>query len=164
MARKTPRKQLFVDSKMQGALLVRMVFYWFFCVLAVGQFLLVWIISKEPPGPFLEQFRFDLLWGLYGPVAIASLFILPLLLLDTAFISNRIAGPLLRLRRSLKALAAGESVQPIHLRPKDYCGELTDEFNAVLAYVERLKQQIPKAAGGASRVAEDEPEHEVALH
>ena len=56
---------------------------------------------------------------------------LPILLLDVLITSNRFAGPLYRLRRSMRALAAGEHVQPVVFRDGDFWHEIADEFNAV---------------------------------
>ena len=44
-------------------------------------------------------------------------------------------GPLLRVRRSMRALARGEAVEPIEFRGGDYWKEIADEFNAVRARV-----------------------------
>jgi hypothetical protein len=61
---------------------------------------------------------------------------------DVLYLSNKIVGPIYRMRRSLRALGAGEYVAPVEFRKGDFGLELADEFNAVAAYVESLKQQI----------------------
>ena len=52
------------------------------------------------------------------------------------FASHRFAGPVLRLRRSMRQLAQGEHVEPIKFRKGDFWPEFADEFNAVLARVQ----------------------------
>jgi methyl-accepting chemotaxis protein len=140
--RLTPRKRLFVDPKVQRTLMVRVVVYWCLCIATSALILLAWNIVNAPDGSFFSFFRFDQLWSQYGTVMVAAAMLLPIMLLDVLQISNRIVGPIYRMRRSLRALAAGEYVAPIEFRKGDFGLELADEFNAVDAYVESLKQQI----------------------
>lgn len=150
------RKRMFVDPKVQGSLMIRVVIYWLFCVLAISQILLFWQIYSGPPGQsFIEQFRYDLLWQKYGIVVFASIFLIPPLLVDVVVISNRFVGPLYRLRRSMRALAAGEQVRPIHFRKNDIGDQMAVEFNALIAYVDKLRQQA-----GATPVATTQVESE----
>jgi hypothetical protein len=62
---KSMRKQLFVDAKVQGALVLRVVFYWFFCLLAIALMLLCWRIVTGPARIFYKHF--DDMWFFYGP-------------------------------------------------------------------------------------------------
>ena len=48
------------------------------------------------------------------------------------FYSHRIAGPLLRIRRTLGDFLNGQSVEPIILRENDELKELADDINRVL--------------------------------
>jgi hypothetical protein len=156
--RLAPRKRLFVDSKVQGMLLVRVVAYWCFYALAITELLLCWDIATGPRGPFFSHFRFIQLWQEHGTVMIASLFVLPIMLIDVLYVSNRFVGPVYRLRRSLRSLAAGEHVAPVQFRKGDYGLEMADEINAVVAYVEELKRRAHVADD--SPVATVEIEHE----
>ena len=61
---------------------------------------------------------------------------LPMVVADVIRVSNRFAGPLVRLRRSMRALARGEHVEPIHFRKGDFWQEFAEEFNAVAARVQ----------------------------
>lgn len=155
----TPRKRYFVDRKLQGALLMRTLGYWCFCVLATGMVLLCWTVATGPHRPFLSYFSLHELVQQHGAVLLASILLLPILLLDVLIITNRFAGPLYRLRRSMRALAAGEHVQPVAFRDGDFWHDMADEFNALADYVDELKQEktepvAPIASGAA---AEFEP-------
>ncbi len=154
--RLNPRKRLLVDTRVQGALILRMLLYWFFCVVVVGLIMLCLDVVNGPVGAMFNQFRFESLWAQYGAFVIASVMILPVLLADTILTSNRFAGPLYRVRRSMRALAAGEKVQPVQLRKKDLWPDVAEEFNAVLAYVEFLKRQIENRTAGSQSRAEEE--------
>ena len=69
----------------------------------------------------------------------------PLVVIDCVRLSNRFAGPLHRLRRDMRRLAAGEIVEPIHFRDDDLWREFADEFNAVARRMELLAQTSENA-------------------
>ncbi|NUQ61971.1 MAG: hypothetical protein HUU20_05760 [Pirellulales bacterium] len=146
--KKKMRKQLFVDAKVQGALVLRAVLYWGVCLITITLMLLCWRILTGPARMFYTHF--DDMWFHYGPAAVASLLLLPLVIVDIVRLSNRFTGPLLRLRRSMRELARGEHVEPIHFRDGDFWQEFADEFNAVLARVQR-----PATAGPEPRREEE---------
>ena len=129
--KKAMRKHLFVDPKVQGALIARVVMYWVICLITIALMLLCWDIVTGPARVF--YMHFDDMWFFYGPAAIASFLLLPLVIMDIIRISNRFVGPLLRLRRSMRALARGEDVEPIEFRSNDFWYDFADEFNAVRA-------------------------------
>jgi methyl-accepting chemotaxis protein len=137
---KALRKKLFVDSKVQGALIARVVVYWILCLITITLMLLCWDIVTGPARMFYTHF--DDMWFFYGPAAVASLLLLPLVIVDIIRISNRFVGPLLRLRRSMRALARGDDVEPIEFRGNDFWHDFADEFNAVRARIIRLSAEV----------------------
>ncbi|MBI3839635.1 MAG: hypothetical protein HY288_17070 [Planctomycetia bacterium] len=159
------RKKVFVDPRVQGAMLLRLVIYWVFGLLAIAQILLFWQIITSPPAPFLDQFRFDILWAKHGSVVIASLIMLPIFLVDTVVVTNRFAGPLYRLRASIRALTAGERVEPLKFRDRDFWREVADEFNLLAVHVEQLKRQVAMASTAPKPETKDRHELDpVAAH
>ena len=142
------RKQLFVDPKIQGALVLRVIMYWVFCLMTITLMILCWRIVTGPARLFYTHFG-DM-WFHYGPALIASLLLLPLVIVDMIRMSNRFVGPLLRMRHSLRALARGEHVEPIRFRKNDFWRELSEEFNTV---VDRVQSQTHNA----EQEAEEEP-------
>ena len=68
--KKAMRKQLFVDPKVQGALVARVVFYWVLCLITITLMLLCWRIVTGPARLFYTHFS-DM-WFFYGPALIAS--------------------------------------------------------------------------------------------
>jgi hypothetical protein len=147
--KKALRKHLFVDRKVQGALIARVVMYWVVCLITIALMLLCWDIITGPARMF--YLHFDNMWFFYGPAAIASFLLLPLVIVDIIRISNRFVGPLLRLRRSMRALARGEYVEPIEFRGNDFWHEFADEFNAVRARILQL------SAENESKIEDEEP-------
>jgi hypothetical protein len=143
------RKQLFVDPKVQGALILRVVLYWVVCLVTMTLMLLCWRIVTGPARAF--YLHFDDMWFHFGPALIASFLLLPLVVYDVVQMSNRFCGPLFRLRRSLRALARGEHVDPISFRDGDFWSEFAQEFNTLLARVDSLRK------GEVPSVPEEEP-------
>jgi len=128
------RKQIFVDPKVQGALVLRVVIYWCFCLGTMTIMLLSWNMLTVPAR--MPWTHLDDMWFHYGPVLVASFCLLPIVMIDIVKVSNRFAGPLVRLRRSMRQLAAGEPVRPIRFRDGDFWQDFADEFNDVLARVQ----------------------------
>ena len=144
---KHPRKCLFVDPKVQNALITRVVLYWMVCLTGMALILLCWRVITGPPQPFIMHF--NELWFYYGPAVIASLILLPLVIFDLVRFSNRFVGPLFRLRRSMRELARGQYVEPLEFRDADFWGGIAEEFNAV-----RIRLQ------GCASASEDQTEEE----
>ena len=127
--KKSLRKHLFVDPRVQGMLVARAVLYWFVCLTTITLMLLCWRILTGPARMFYTHF--DDMWFFYGPALVASLLLLPLVVVDIIRLSNRFVGPLLRLRRSMRNLARGIHVDPIKFRAGDFWQEFAEEFNAL---------------------------------
>jgi hypothetical protein len=133
------RTQLFVDPEVQGALVARAIIYWVACMLSIALLLLCWRVLTGPVRPL--WFHLENMWFFYGPAFIASLIVLPVAVTDMIRVSNRFAGPMTRLRQSMRALAKGRKVQPIEFRKDDFWYEFAEEFNAVVREVEALRDQ-----------------------
>ncbi|MBU4270351.1 MAG: hypothetical protein KKA28_00560 [Planctomycetes bacterium] len=146
------RKHLFVDPKLQGPLIARVVFYWIVCLISITLMLLCWQVLSGPPRPF--HVHLNKIWFQYGPALVASLIMLPLVIIDIVRFSNRFVGPLLRLRRSMRELARGEQVEPIEFRETDFWQELADEFNAVM---HRVQNHPADDENYSHQPEEDEP-------
>ena len=134
------RHRLFVDRRVQGALVLRSLFYWFFCLLTLMVMMLCWRMVTMP---VLESgSQVGALWSEFAPVAVASMLMLPVIILDTVRLSNRFAGPMLRFRRHLRELAEGETIHPLKFRDADYWAEMADDFNKVAARLGALKPYL----------------------
>ena len=96
------------------------------------------------------------MWYYYGAALVASLLLLPIVLIDIVRLSNRFAGPLVRLRRSMRALARGEKVQPIHFRGSDFWQEFADEFNAIAARLQDDRRRTVSGYGPSKSSEQDQ--------
>ncbi len=141
----TPRRRLFVDRQVQGTLLFRIAIYWCFAVLAVCLISLCWRAVVTPLPSFWDFFAFKQFFVEHGVVVVASLVLVPLIMLDVVATSNRFVGPLFRMRRSMRALASGQHVDPIHFRDRDFWQDVATEFNLVVDYVDRLEGELAEA-------------------
>jgi hypothetical protein len=145
------RKRLIVDVQIQGALAVRVVIYWLLCLFSLGILLLLWRMLAVPFSPLDEQLRG--LWSLYRPTAILSLILLPLIVVDVLRLSNRFAGPMIRMRRVMHELAQGKSVPVVKFRKGDFWQEFAQDFNIVAARL--AKAQAASACEAAHHEDED---------
>ena len=126
---KCQRKHLFVEPKVQGSLVARVVLYWIVCLSNIMLTLLCWQIITGPARIF--YMHFDDMWFRYGPILIVSFVLLPLVIIDVIRFSNRFVGPMVRLQRSMRQLAHGEDVEPIKFRDGDFWHEFATEFNTL---------------------------------
>jgi hypothetical protein len=142
------RRRYFVDPEVQGALVLQAVGDW---LCAAGTFAMVIFIFRVVPtllsGTGNES---PGLWYHFGPYVLASAVLLPIVTFNSVRFSNRFAGPMVRVRRTLKQLANGESPPNIALRHRDFWCEIGDDINEIN---QRLRQ-----ASSSSISAEAESE------
>jgi hypothetical protein len=129
------RRRIFlIDYQVQGALAIRVVAYWLYFLFAISMLLLWWDLFTGPPRRFLVVVSEVL--PRFAPAAVASLLVLPLVVMDVLRLSNRFAGPAHRLENALRELAEGKKVRPLHFRDKDFWQETAAQLNRV---AERLE-------------------------
>ncbi len=152
---RTKRRQLFVDQKVQGALVLRAALYWVCSLVTMTLILISWRMLTGPARAI--HTHLDDLWYQYAPAVVVSLVLLPIIVYDSVRMSNRFAGPMYRLRRCLRQLAAGERIQPIHFREGDFWHDFADDFNQLLARVEQLEAQAAKNASAEEEAVSGQP-------
>lgn len=133
------RRRLFVDVQVQGALLARTVLYWTFCLVALMLMLICWRIATGQPKPLVTELV--TFWKEFSPAIVISLLLLPLVVWDSVRLSNRFAGPMYRLRRSIRQLADGEPTQQLFFREGDFWKAVANDFNRLAQRVETLEAQ-----------------------
>lgn len=130
------RKKIYVDANVQGAIVRRILIYWFSCLLFIAVPVFLARVAADPSRFFFEHFS-DL-WQQYWQVLPATILMLPLLLYDGLKLSNRFVGPVWRLRKKMAQLSAGEDVEEIHFRDGNYWPDLAESFNEI---AKRLKTE-----------------------
>lgn len=134
------RRTHFSDVQVQGALLLRILGHWFLFLLTAGGILFVFeLLSGDPHSGAGEAFRS--LQQRYAPVLLAVLGLAPVFVRDLCKLSNRFAGPMVRLRRNMRNLAEGREVSPIKFREHDFWQDLAEDFNRVVARVQAVGEE-----------------------
>ena len=152
MNQKNRRRKLFVEPRMQGLLVFKVILYWVNGFLTIGLLIAAWSVFMHMPKTSTELFA--RMWDSVGPALIASIFLMPLIVMDCIRWSNRYAGPMVRLHESLTELADGESVAPLKFRKGDLWFEMAEQFN-------RISQRIEQAEARASESALESNEQEL---
>ncbi len=133
----TPRKRILVDPELQTQLALRVIIYWGMCIATVVLMVVGWRMVGGPARPLYRHL--DELFFHLGPALLASFVLLPIVVIDVIRVSNRFVGPLLRLRRSVRSLAAGHDVEPLRFRKGDFWRGFADDFNALVTRVKELE-------------------------
>ncbi len=131
------RKKYFVDSPVQGALLLQAALYWLYGSLT---YLLVVLIYRVTPSWFAGH-RIDLneLGYHLAPLVISSVILFPIVMFRAVRFSHRFVGPMVRFRQVLKLLAEGKPAPQIRLRDRDFWFDVADEFNQVSVMFDRIR-------------------------
>lgn len=133
------RGKLFIDKRVQGTLARRVLTHWllFFVACSVTLLSLQYFLG-EPGRSFSEHL--SVLWNQYAIFVVLLIAMLPSFIYDTIRLSNRFAGPIVRLRRGLKELTEGEDVENMNFRDGDFWMELSDDFNRLAQRVKELEK------------------------
>lgn len=148
------RTQVWVDI-FQTRLCYRIAAYLVLFVVSLANLLFIWRLLEEGPGNPLAQLGQVLLD--FAPVFASLVVLLPILAWDTVRFSHRLVGPLFRLRRLMRAVAAGETVRPLKLREGDFLTDLADDFNKMLEALQRQGVPTLKPAGTDAGRPERQP-------
>lgn len=125
---KNNRKRLFVDREVQSALARRIAMHWL--VFVIVTFVLIGFLQvcvETPsllPSVILKTFLANNAMAL-----LVSFALLPVFVYDLIQVSNRFAGPMMRLRSALADLASGKQIKPLNFREGDFWGEVASDFN-----------------------------------
>ena len=139
---RTQRKQNYIDSHVQGALLRRICAHWLsFFVVAALSIILLQTLLGDPAKALVERLRLET--GEFMFMGIVMLAIFPIFVLDTIRFSNRFVGPIARVRRYLRQLKDGDTTH-CSFRENDFWAELALEYNEVADLIESQKQEIAR--------------------
>ncbi len=127
---KRKRKKYWVDREIQGALAARVIMHWMvYAGIAVVLTVTLQCMSN-PFGSFSDHFsQLRANQSLFGLV---MAILLPIFIYDTVQISNRFAGPILRLRRVMRDIAAGKPPERIEFRKGDFWFGMAEDFNRLV--------------------------------
>src|SRR5262249_31329705 len=127
----------FIDRHIQGTLLLRALAYWAVCLIMQQLIVFLFVlVTSSSDDVHINGAR--VLWYIQVSI-LASLAILPLIVLDILKLSHRWVGPIFRLRASLRALTLGKPVSPIRFRKGDFWQDLARDVNVVTAELNRYR-------------------------
>ncbi|HYO24038.1 MAG TPA: hypothetical protein VEQ85_03730, partial [Lacipirellulaceae bacterium] len=95
------------------------------------------------------------LWWTHGPLFLVMFFMLPVFIVDTIKLSHRFAGPIYRMRQTIRSLAKGGAYTPMKFRDLDFWQGLAEDFNQM---VERLTSGRPLTIATPDEVESSEPQ------
>lgn len=151
---KRARKRYWIDRQIQGSLAVRILGHWLIFVLVATALTLVLQVAANPFAAVSEQF--SQMWNNQGPFALILVVLLPIFIYDTIKLSNRFAGPVLRLRRAMTEIAEGRPAEKLVFRDNDFWRGMANDFNTLVdkGYFDGPQQQVDEGHSG-SRELED---------
>jgi len=142
-ASKQRRSKFYVDHEVQTALAKRVALHWL--VFVVVCFVLVGILQAciaHPSVSFKEMFLFALQRN-FIPLMV-GLAMVPVFVYDTIRVTNRFAGPIARLRETLRDISSGSELRELKLRQGDYWSELAQEFNQAMRRLTKSTAETSK--------------------
>jgi len=144
------RKQKYVDTHVQGALLRRILMHWvvFFFVAVMTLALMVGLVG-DPSMTMMDRITSQT--GQFMLLGMVMLALLPVFMLDTTRFSNRFVGPIGRLRRQLRELGTDHTTEPCVFRDNDFWAGMAEEFNTVADLVKSQQQEIERLKGQLSQ-------------
>jgi len=130
---KCKRKRIWIDN-FQTRLSLRIAAYFVLYQAIVLALLLlasdVWDMCQHTVGRESAWYFTVIGLAVFGYVGFAFIY-------DAVKFSHRIVGPLVRIRRAINAVTAGEAVDPVNLRNHDFLQEIKDELNNMLTSLEQ---------------------------
>jgi hypothetical protein len=125
------RKKAFGNPTLRGRLLAQLAVYWLlYNFLLWHAAFLVDVFPNGSPAPLLQRYAEfaaqHMLW-------LGCMFIVaPLILWDMAKMTHGVAGPLVRLERTVKEMARGKHVSFLVLRKNDMLGQFAEALNELI--------------------------------
>ncbi len=147
------RRKHFTDRAVQGALVLHVVGNWLVFLFTVAVFLLLIEMFNNGPREALQAAMHR-----HAPSLWAVVLLAPIFLWDLIKLSNRFAGPMVRLRREMRNLAAGRPVKPLHFRSRDFWKDLAADFNRIAERMQKLEAAACSAPPPAKRQDQDAPQ------
>lgn len=133
------RKTIYLPGSFQGRFACRLALYWTFYHVAMwhSMFFMDYVTSQAvfaTPGPPISFGKHYLLFARQNWTLVMWAFVIgPVFIWKFIHLSHRVAGPLLRLERTLLRMAEGEPVQELKFREGDLASGLEKAFNAYLS-------------------------------
>lgn len=123
------RRRKWIDARVQGALVGRIVIYWLAAVLYFGTGIAVSQYCDHPDWTLGEHWQAWLATS--GPWIPSTCLLLPIVIYDIVCLSHTFSGPIYRLRQQLRKLIQSPNCSPMVLREDDHWKDLIAPLNAL---------------------------------
>lgn len=127
----TKRRKILVDREVQFGILRKIVAHWVIFFICNAMALMIWVRLFEQPDADWGQSFADAVRR-FLPFFVITLALIPAFVWDTLKLTNRFAGPILRLRGALLDASQGRAVSPLRFRENDFWQEIAKNFNALM--------------------------------
>jgi hypothetical protein len=130
------RRTILVDKTTQWAIVRQSMRHWLYHSFVT---ILLLALLEVMFGGALKSWKenWQSILALAASVYVALLLMLPVFILESFKLSNRFAGPIGRVRRALRDIAAGKPYAPIQVRKGDFWPEIAQELNAAVETLSR---------------------------
>lgn len=158
MASKNKRRKSVVDARVQWTLAGRVVMHFFVFICGGAFFGLIFQYLSNPLGSLSDHLHN--FWKQSAPMLVAMVCLIPVFIRDTLTLSNRVVGPICRLRDTMKRIAAGEDVPPLKFRKRDMWDDLPGLFNGMVNHLSHNSTGNDKTVieRNATETKQDAPE------
>ena len=134
------RKKLLINREVQGAIICKTVLHWFFYLTAIIFTVVICEVWRDPSKLAIKLVFQSFIY--FAPAVIASIILLPAVIYDTLKESNRVAGPIYRLRCEMEKLTQTGSVRNLRFRDGDHWNEMADTFNELADSHQALQDEL----------------------
>src|SRR5262245_35617762 len=143
------RKKIWID-RFQTYLVVRIGIY---CVLFQAAVWALAMIDRSVGGALESFLGADAATYSYA-IALGGIVIMTVsAIYDAMTFAHRLVGPLVRFRKTIQAIAAGEEIELIRLRDGDFLQDLRDDFNNMIVALEQRGAITMKSTSAAKAPA-----------
>ncbi|CAD75426.1 MAG TPA: hypothetical protein DDX19_23545 [Rhodopirellula baltica] len=124
------RSTTVVDRTVQYGVVKKIAFHWIVLFVCNSVALLLWLRLFEQPD-LSWQHSFEDCVRRFLPFFLISVALIPAFVLDTLKLTNRFAGPIMRLRTEILNAAEGRPVKRLSFRTNDFWKDVADSFNSM---------------------------------
>lgn len=136
------RQKIWVDGKIQGIIVGRILIYWSATMMFFGLGLAVTQVCDHPNWSYSEHISNWLATAI--PWAPSIFLLLPLVVYDLVRTTHAFTGPINRVRQQLAKMAQNPNCTPLMLREDDYLHELIVPLNSLQHQIISLHMAIQK--------------------
>lgn len=124
------RSTTVVDRTVQYGVVKKIALHWIVLFVCNSVALLLWLRLFEQPD-LSWQHSFEDCVRRFLPFFLISIALIPAFVLDTLKLTNRFAGPIMRLRTEILNAAEGRPVKRLSFRTNDFWKDVADSFNSM---------------------------------